>query len=101
MAQVRIDMNETLVWWPTTDFKSAEELAAHLAGLKGQPDLIDFVTKKNTPSLEIPDALLSRFNKLREEWYDLQGVFEQMYRQQEGLCPHAEPQIPDYRITKV
>lgn len=72
--QVRIEMDQVWTWWL---------------------DVSD-------PTYEIPDALVSRYNKLREEMLQIQEVFEQLYRAQEGMRLHPTPKIDveQYRIRK-
>lgn len=100
MTLVRINANKDNVFLPSCNFQSDEEMKQLIADLDGEQFLIDFAIKQNTPTLDIPDALMSRYRQLYKEWYELQTLFEQMYRQQQGLKPYSEPEIPDYRIKK-
>lgn len=72
--QVRIEMDQTFVWWLGT----------------------------NDPTYELPDALIDRYNRLREEMLEIQEVFEQLYRAQEGIPLYSTPKvdIEQYRIKK-
>lgn len=107
MAQVRIEMDQCWVWFPIVDVLSSEEVEREIEFIINS-DLEDdnkflaqkHFREKNTLTLDIPDALLSRFQKLEKEWSELQAVFEQMYRQQEGKDPIGQSKIPDYRIRK-
>ena len=100
MTLVRIQASEDSVFLPCSNFQSDEEMEQFIADLNGDHFLIDYAVAQNTPTLDIPDALMSRYRQLYKEWYELQILFEQMYRQQEGLRPFKTPEIPDYRIKR-
>lgn len=68
--QVHLDMDEGWTWWPTPE---------------GSYRVNPLVGDNRNARIEIPDALFSRFEELRKEWYGLQNDLEHLYRHQEGL----------------
>lgn len=64
--QVYIEMDEGWQWWPTVE------------GLEYRKVQVD-----------LPEATFSRYTKLKQEWDELQELFEHMYREQQGLRPYA------------
>lgn len=79
ILEVLIQMDEGWQWWPTVEGDST-----HSADRCAERKQI----------IDIPEALFSRYQKLKTEWYELQGVLEHMYRHQEGL--RAFPGSPHF-----
>jgi hypothetical protein len=101
MAQIRMDMDEGWMWYPVTEFETGEVLEAHLKELEGNPDLAEFIKRKNTPALEISDALMTAYREASAKYFRIMDIFEGLYRQQEGLATHpGHESIPDARIKK-
>jgi hypothetical protein len=95
-----MDMDEGWMWWPVTKFETDEELMAHLEQLGDQQDLIDFVRKRETPSMEIPSSLIAEYEEVRAKYRSVMERFEQLYRIQEGMKPHADTPIPVYNLLR-
>lgn len=92
--RVRIDMDQVTRWWPVLerDMIAGEELEARISELRPH-DVQDWMRNKNTPVFDLPDAFISRYERLQREMVEMQEVFEQLYRHQEGMKMYPTPKI--------
>lgn len=92
--RVRIEMDQMHHWWPVheRDMIKGEELEARIAELS-QVSTQTWMRNKNTAMFDLPDAFVSRYEKLRKEMMEMQDVLEQLYRHQEGMGQWPTPKV--------
>lgn len=79
MIEARIDMDECWAFWPVTD-----------------------PTIRKPATIRIPVELVTEYTRVQQQYRELQGKMEQLYRVQEGLDPWPETPVPEHeRINRM
>lgn len=91
--RIRVEMDRVSMWYPVAEstMLSGEKLEEQLSEL--DPVYRKYAEQKNTPTFDIPDAFVRRYNRLQQEMLEMQEVLEQLYRSQQGLKLHPTPKI--------
>lgn len=99
--KARIAMDSApYAFWPVTTFPTPEELAADLARIDMHPRTRTKILAESVPTVDLPEALLAEYHMISSRYHELNEVFEQIYRRQQGMEPFVTPQVPDYTIKK-
>ena len=85
MLPVVVDMDRDWVWrllGASQSNEVARQVALELAKVK----------------LQVPLELVNRYERVAQEWFELQQELEQLYRVQQGLKPWSNPPIPPHEV---
>jgi hypothetical protein len=91
MPKVYIDMDEGFRWWPVLSDRDLSWLP---------PEYHATIRDRETPTMEIPQELLDRYEAVALSYRELQAAFEQLYRIQQNLQPWPGQAIPDYTLIR-
>lgn len=92
--RVRIEMDQMHYWYlsPESEMIKGDELESRISELS-QVSTQTWLRNKNTALFDLPDALVARYEKVQAEMREIQDVFEQLYRHQEGLRQWPTPKV--------